>query len=174
MDFIDETLNKSALNPSYHHSVRAAVSLAKRVMNKYYERTDLSDTYRIAMSESFSFLLLLLHCILIMLDHSIIVLYPRHKLGYFEDAKWEPDWIATAKHLLYEEFNTNYRSKFSYGAGLEQNDVAAGLSSTGQGGLTSKVSTHYCNVCDGSPMSYLPEYVHESTRLIQDSADGSE
>ena len=52
MDFLDEELNNIALDSAYHYSIRTAVSLAKRTLNKYYARTDLSDLYRIAMSTS--------------------------------------------------------------------------------------------------------------------------
>ncbi|KAH8073021.1 hypothetical protein BXZ70DRAFT_902952 [Cristinia sonorae] len=52
MDFIDTSLNNAALNVDLHPAIRTATALSKRVMNKYYARTDATDVYRIAMSKS--------------------------------------------------------------------------------------------------------------------------
>lgn len=51
IDFIDETftngvLNKRELDPA----IRVAVGLAKNTLNRYYEKTDMSEKYRIVMS----------------------------------------------------------------------------------------------------------------------------
>ncbi|KIM62896.1 hypothetical protein SCLCIDRAFT_118637, partial [Scleroderma citrinum Foug A] len=52
MDYIDKVftmgmLQKNTLDPA----IRAAVGLAKKTLNKYYERTDASKLYHIAMGE---------------------------------------------------------------------------------------------------------------------------
>jgi hypothetical protein len=56
MDRIDETLATAALNDKYVPAVQAAVTLGKNLLNKYYNLTDSSELYRIAMSRSYSFL----------------------------------------------------------------------------------------------------------------------
>ena len=37
-----------------------------------------------------------------------IVLYPQHKLKYFEQAGWEPEWIAAAKDIIHAKFDRSY------------------------------------------------------------------
>ncbi|KAF9545742.1 hypothetical protein CPC08DRAFT_613066, partial [Agrocybe pediades] len=73
MDQIDCELATSAINPSYLPLIQAALVMRKRLLNKYYDMTDHSEVYRIAM-----------------------VLHLRHKLEYFENAGWEAEWIQTA------------------------------------------------------------------------------
>jgi hypothetical protein len=41
----------------------------------------------------------------------IVVLHPRHKLKYFEQAGWEPEWIAAAKDIIRTEFNRSYATQ---------------------------------------------------------------
>ena len=38
----------------------------------------------------------------------VSVLHPRHKLTYFKDAGWEPDWIDTAEGIVHTEFKQSY------------------------------------------------------------------
>jgi hypothetical protein len=49
MDTIDEVLATNALSSKYSVAIQAALSVGKKTLNRYYEKTDLSDTYRIAM-----------------------------------------------------------------------------------------------------------------------------
>ena len=56
MDHLDQHLASSALNLSLPDSIRAAATLGKRTLNKYYTMTDLSEVYRIAMGKAFLFL----------------------------------------------------------------------------------------------------------------------
>lgn len=49
MDNMDYTLSKMAANPKYKKSICVAVELARRTLNRYYSKTDLSKAYRIAM-----------------------------------------------------------------------------------------------------------------------------
>lgn len=53
MDLIDERLTSYSLNRKYSSSIRAAVRLAKKTLNRYYQLTDSSEVYRIAMGECF-------------------------------------------------------------------------------------------------------------------------
>jgi len=49
MDFIDETLTNNSLDTNYSPAIRAALGIAKKTLNRYYNATDQSDVYRIAM-----------------------------------------------------------------------------------------------------------------------------
>ncbi|OJA12661.1 hypothetical protein AZE42_13159 [Rhizopogon vesiculosus] len=72
-------------NKKFSPSIRAAVQLAKKTLDRYYQLTDSSEVYRIAM-----------------------VLHPHHKLFYFKSAGWEDDWINTAEALVRDEFERSY------------------------------------------------------------------
>lgn len=50
MDKIDEDLATNALSSKYSAAVHVALSVGKKTLNRYYEKTDLSNVYRIAMS----------------------------------------------------------------------------------------------------------------------------
>lgn len=52
MDRIDGQLSMDVLNRKYRPSVRVAAALGKKTLNKYYNWTDRSELYRIAMSTS--------------------------------------------------------------------------------------------------------------------------
>jgi hypothetical protein len=57
MDHIDETLTNHSLNRDYELSIRAALGIAKKTLNRYYNATDQSEVYRIAMgTKPFSFI----------------------------------------------------------------------------------------------------------------------
>jgi hypothetical protein len=49
MDHIDETLTNNSLDPELEPSIRAALRITKKTLNKYYDATDQSEVYRIAM-----------------------------------------------------------------------------------------------------------------------------
>lgn len=51
MDLIDEHLATSADGTTLTTSVRSALAIGKRTLNRYYDKTDYSEIYRIAMSE---------------------------------------------------------------------------------------------------------------------------
>lgn len=42
-------------------------------------------------------------------DDVYAVLHPRHKVAYFQRAGWTEDWITTAKEIVRNEFDRNYR-----------------------------------------------------------------
>lgn len=52
MDHIDETLTTQSQDSDFEPSIRAALAIAKKTLNKYYDKTDHSEVYRIAMSKS--------------------------------------------------------------------------------------------------------------------------
>jgi hypothetical protein len=54
MDHIDAHLATASQDLDYSPAIRASVALGKTHLNKYYDMTDYSEVYRIAMSEYFS------------------------------------------------------------------------------------------------------------------------
>ena len=102
MDKLDSHLNPRTKKP-YHSAIHAAIRLARKKINRYYSLTDLSSVYRIAMGKLiyFSF------C-----SHSdfdlYLVLHPGLKLKYFQQQKWQEDWIDNAEDLVCEEYIINY------------------------------------------------------------------
>lgn len=61
MDRIDQNLATAATDNTYLPSVRAAAALGKNLLNKYYNLTDTTEVYRIAMSKSSKFMTILSH-----------------------------------------------------------------------------------------------------------------
>ena len=55
MDMIDKHLATAALNNKYEPSIQAALAVGKNLLNKYYNMTDHSELYWIAMGMSFHF-----------------------------------------------------------------------------------------------------------------------
>jgi hypothetical protein len=52
MDHLDEHLATAAVSPKYDPAIRLAVTMGKKTLNRYYDRTDHSELYRIAMGTS--------------------------------------------------------------------------------------------------------------------------
>jgi hypothetical protein len=52
MDHIDETLTNDSLDPTSEPSIRAALGIAKKTLNRYYNAADQSEVYHIAMGMS--------------------------------------------------------------------------------------------------------------------------
>ena len=52
MDHIDEYLATASQSPKYSGAIHAALALGKQTMNRYYDKTDHSEVYRIAMGKS--------------------------------------------------------------------------------------------------------------------------
>ncbi|KAG2030878.1 hypothetical protein BDR03DRAFT_811169, partial [Suillus americanus] len=78
MDHIDSVFTNGIIKrDTLEPAIRAALSLAKRTLNRYYSLTNSSKVYRIAM-----------------------VLHPHHKLSYFKSTGWEEEWIETAETLV--------------------------------------------------------------------------
>ncbi|KAF8163031.1 hypothetical protein B0H34DRAFT_744625 [Crassisporium funariophilum] len=82
MDHIYAHLATAAQDMDLPVSIRAALAIGKKTLNRYYNKTDHSEVYRIAM-----------------------VLHPHHKLQYFKTAGWEDNWIETARTIVCEEFD---------------------------------------------------------------------
>lgn len=49
MDHIDETLTNNSLDSAFDLSIHAALGIAKKTLNRYYNATDQLEVYRIAM-----------------------------------------------------------------------------------------------------------------------------
>ena len=49
MDHIDTHLATATQNLTYSPSIRAALAIGKKTLNWYYNKTDYSEVYRIAM-----------------------------------------------------------------------------------------------------------------------------
>jgi len=99
MDHINNFLATSA-EQQYSPAIRAALAIGKNTINKYYNMTDQSEVYRIAMSMLFR---LSTYCDL--LNSNLLVLHPRHKLKYFKKHNWEATWIDTARQIVRDEFD---------------------------------------------------------------------
>ncbi|KIY61149.1 hypothetical protein CYLTODRAFT_363236 [Cylindrobasidium torrendii FP15055 ss-10] len=92
MDKIDEMLTTQLVGSGDDailcDKVKTALLLACRTLNKYYARTDDTDTYRIVM-----------------------VLDPNKKLEYFRQADWPSEWIDNAKAATRRVFDASYRDR---------------------------------------------------------------
>ncbi|KAH9910769.1 uncharacterized protein B0H18DRAFT_838559, partial [Fomitopsis serialis] len=73
MDEIDEQLATDTTDTTLDPAIRVAVGCAKRTINHYYDKTDESAAYRIAM-----------------------ILNPRYKLQYFTEHGWLASWVSDA------------------------------------------------------------------------------
>ena len=49
MDLMDQVLASSTVSKDYSPAIQAALAIGKRTLNRYYSKTDASETYRIAM-----------------------------------------------------------------------------------------------------------------------------
>ena len=49
MDHIDEHLATAALNADYPIPIKAALAIRKKTLNRYYNKTDHLENFRIAM-----------------------------------------------------------------------------------------------------------------------------
>ena len=101
MDHIDEYMATACQNMKISKAIRSALTLGKQTLNRYYNKTDQSDVYRIAMGSLF---LLLIYFNWV----SSTVLHPRHKLQYFEKAGWKDTWIKTSREIVRTEFDQTY------------------------------------------------------------------
>ena len=103
MDHIDKVLTTMSGSHRFSPSICAALVVGKNAINRYYNKTDHSETYRIAMSK---FIFIHAH-----LSYSrLAVLHPRHKLSYFKAQGWEDSWIDTAHTIIRDEYDRSYAS----------------------------------------------------------------
>jgi hypothetical protein len=57
MDHIDKVLASASDSPyKFSIAIRAALVIGKNAMNRYYNKTDQSEVYRIAMGKSSTFI----------------------------------------------------------------------------------------------------------------------
>ncbi|KAF5370312.1 hypothetical protein D9758_006880 [Tetrapyrgos nigripes] len=89
MDEIDTRFTQFTLDNTLDPAIRAAVAVAKKTLNRYYDKTDHSEVYRIAM-----------------------IFHPRHKLSYFKQAGWHENWIKSAEEICRAEFERKYKGRF--------------------------------------------------------------
>ena len=52
LDHLDEHLATAALIDKYSPAIQAALAIGKKTLNRYYDRTDQSELYHIAMGTS--------------------------------------------------------------------------------------------------------------------------
>jgi hypothetical protein len=102
MDHIDEHLATAAINNKYPLAIKAALAIGKKTLNRYYDKTDHSEVFRIAMGMTFL-------CFYV-ISHLLLVLHPRHKLRYFKNVGWQDDWIERAEEIVHTEFDLSYGS----------------------------------------------------------------
>jgi hypothetical protein len=57
MDHINTYLATATQNLTYSPSIRAALAIGKTTLNRYYNKTDYSEVYRIAMGSGTFFLI---------------------------------------------------------------------------------------------------------------------
>jgi hypothetical protein len=53
MDHIDEHLATAAIDNEYPLAIKAALAIGKKTLNRYYDKTDHSKVFRIAMGMYF-------------------------------------------------------------------------------------------------------------------------
>jgi hypothetical protein len=101
MDHIDKHLATAATSGVYNPAIQAALTVGKKLLNKYYAATDHSEMYRIAMSNVFLYFLWIYKL-------TSVVLHPSHKLEYFKSAGWSEEWRETAVDIVRNEFERSY------------------------------------------------------------------
>ena len=74
IDDLVSVIDRFKDDTSNHPAVRSAAVRGLTILNKYYQKSDESFMYRIAMA-----------------------LDPRFKLQYFADQEWPKEWIDTVK-----------------------------------------------------------------------------
>ncbi|PPQ93512.1 hypothetical protein CVT25_005213 [Psilocybe cyanescens] len=116
--FISESLYRFSM------AIHAALAIGKKVMNKYYNKTDHSEVYWIAM-----------------------VLHPCHKLEYFKAQKLDDSWIQAAHDIIWEEYEHSY--KLDNILGDDDDDVAA----NNEHSVSSMSTNIFDNLPDLSPTS---------------------
>jgi len=105
MDIIDKKPTTDSLDHSrFEAPICTTLGLAKKTLNRYYNLTDSSEVYQIAMG-MYEFILPL-SMYADVCDYA--VLHPQHKLAYLKNAGWEDEWIKTVEHIICEEYEYSY------------------------------------------------------------------
>ena len=69
----------------------------------------------------------------------LAVLHPRHKLTYFETAKWQDGWIKTAEELVQHEYS-DWLSRHSRKGGAESDSKDSETDSDSEDGKSARVN----------------------------------
>ena len=108
MDHIDKALTTLSESSSrFSLAICAALTIGKKTLDKYHNKTGGSDIYHIVMG-MFLPPQLYVCCTLLTLMHQYIVLHPCHKLEYFKRNKWDGKSIKAAHDLVQDEFDRSY------------------------------------------------------------------
>ena len=102
MDHIDEHLATAAIDSKYPLAIKAALAIGKKTLNRYYDKTDHSEVFRIAMGMK------MLAFLWQTLSYLLLVLHPRHKLEYFKKAGWPDEWTDEAAEIVRTVFDLSY------------------------------------------------------------------
>ena len=105
LDKINQVFATIAANWLFPTRIRAAISMAKHMLNHYYNHTDYSEVYHIAMGE-YNII-----CANVMCFKGDLVLHPLLKLNYFHRVGWESEWIETAQNIVQQEYDHSYKGQ---------------------------------------------------------------
>ena len=64
------------------------LTIGKKTLNRYYDKTDHSEVFRIAIGMDFL-------TVSILFPYILLVLHSWHKLYYFKNTEWKDEWIKT-------------------------------------------------------------------------------
>lgn len=107
MDYINKVLTTSSgISSNYSLAICAMLTLGKRTLDKYYNKTEESKIYCIAMGMFLSST----YIILILTTMCDPVLHPCHKLEYFKRNNWDDESIQAAWAIVQDEFDRTYWS----------------------------------------------------------------
>jgi len=108
MDHIDKALTTLSGSLSrFSLAICAALTIGKKTLDKYHNKTGELDVYCIAMGV-FLPPQLYVCCTLLTSMHRYIVLHPCHKLEYFKRNKWDAKSIEAVHDLVQDEFDRSY------------------------------------------------------------------
>jgi hypothetical protein len=98
MDYLDQQLTTSALNTRYSKSIKAAITLGKKTLNRYYDLSDHSEIYCIAMGKS---ICLSLHSLMLLFlsqccIHAISLTTSRELAGKMTGSQWHERSFTTS------------------------------------------------------------------------------
>ena len=63
MDHINEHLSTAAIGNKYSPAIKAALAISKKTLNRYYNKTNQSEVYRITMGMTFKFISIIIFLI---------------------------------------------------------------------------------------------------------------
>ena len=92
MDHINKTLTTNSFDNKLKPSIHAALRIAKKTLNRYYNATDQLEVYHIAMGTQLN----TYNYFSKYYQLTYFSAHPHHKLQYFKQVGWELEWIKTA------------------------------------------------------------------------------